>query len=191
MGDSLLVLGSFVNMTKKWLRLGCIGRPHGVRGGVFIAERADALGYSVRSKVLVCGEDPARGKPLKVASQKLSGGRSVLQFVECPSRDDIEALKGQALFIRREDTCIDDSQEYFWEELVGLKVVDCDNDDLGVVERVSNFGASDILSIVHSELGRLDLPFVHSYFDLHHGAESGSLRLIVSKKLFDECWETD
>lgn len=177
--------------TKKWVKLGNIGRPHGVRGGFFIGDRTGLLDLSVKGKALFCGEDPeVGGRYLTVGSQKTSAGRTVLHFTELSYRDQIEAIKGQSLFITRAEIGIDDSQEYLWDELVGLRVVDCNNQDLGVAERVSNFGASDILSIRHSSRGRLELPLVESYFDMSLGESSDKLQLIVSLDLFSDCWET-
>lgn len=73
-------------------------------------------------------------------------------------RDAAAALMGRDIAVPREDLAPPPAGEYYWTDLIGLRVVSRDGDELGVVANVMDTGAHGVL-VVEGERERL-IPFV-------------------------------
>lgn len=122
--------------------LAAVAGAHGIKGEVrlkLFAEGVDSLKKA--ASLLVGGVER---KPLSVRA----GGKAVIaRFEGIDSRDAAEALRGQLVEIERTDLPPLEEGEYYFSDLVGLKVVDEDGEALGTVRSVDNFGASDVVEI--------------------------------------------
>jgi 16S rRNA processing protein RimM len=142
------------------LVVGRIGRPHGVRGEVTVEVRTDdpdarfAPGSSLRT-------DPAERGPLTVAAVHPRSGGLVLAFEGVGSREEAEALRGIVLVVDSAELPeIEDADEWYDHQLVGLAAVDPAGAALGEVADVVHAPASDLL-VVRDVDGREHLvPFV-------------------------------
>jgi 16S rRNA processing protein RimM len=142
------------------LVVGRIGRPHGVRGEVTVEVRTDdpdarfAPGSSLRT-------DPAERGPLTVAAVHPRSGGLVLAFEGVGSREEAEALRGIVLVVDSAELPeIEDADEWYDHQLVGLAAVDPAGAALGEVADVVHAPASDLL-VVRDADGREHLvPFV-------------------------------
>ena len=142
------------------LVVGRIGRPHGVRGEVTVEVRTDdpdarfAPGSSLRT-------EPAERGPLTVAAVHPRSGGLVLAFEGVGSREEAEALRGIVLVVDSAELPeIEDADEWYDHQLVGLAAVDPAGAALGEVADVVHAPASDLL-VVRDVDGREHLvPFV-------------------------------
>ena len=62
-------------------------------------------------------------------------------------KDQADALKGTALYCTRADLPEPADDEFYFYDLIGRACVDKDNNPIGKVIAVENFGASDLLEI--------------------------------------------
>lgn len=76
-------------------------------------------------------------------------------------RDAAELLRGLDVAVTREDLGETESGEFYWVDLVGLAVVNLQNEALGQVEELLRTGGADVL-VVRGERERL-IPFVADY----------------------------
>jgi 16S rRNA processing protein RimM len=142
------------------LVVGRIGKPHGVRGEVTVDVRTDdpdarfAPGSSLRT-------DPPERGPLTVAAAHPRSGGLVLAFDGVGSREAAEALRGTVLVLdSAELPAIEDADEWYDHQLLGLAAVDPAGAALGEVADVVHAPASDLL-VVRDADGREHLvPFV-------------------------------
>ena len=142
------------------LVVGRIGKPHGVRGELTVDVRTDdpnarfATGSSLRT-------DPAERGPLTVAAAHPRSGGLVLAFEGVGSREAAEALRGTVLLVDSAELPeIEDADEWYDHQLVGLAAVDQAGGALGEVADVVHAPASDLL-VVRDADGREHLvPFV-------------------------------
>jgi len=142
------------------LVVGRIGKPHGFRGEVTVDVRTDdpdarfATGSSLRT-------DPAERGPLTVAAVHPRSGGLVLAFEGVGSREAAEALRGTVLVVdSAELPAIEEPDEWYDHQLVGLAAVDAAGAPLGEVAEVVHAPASDLL-VVRDADGREHLvPFV-------------------------------
>lgn len=144
----------------KRICLGKIAAAHGVKGLV---------------KVLPYGDDPTLIETLGAAFVsessdktvsvflKSSAGKFILAEIEgCKDKDAADALRGTELWYERSVMPEPDEGQYYYEDLVGLRVVEND-EEIGAVVAVDNFGASDLLEIKPKKGAAYYLPFVDEY----------------------------
>lgn len=134
-----------------------IGAPHGLRGEV----RAKS---HTQDPLELGGYGPLfdeTGRAFHVLSVRPAKNVVVLKLEGVSSREAAEALKGKALYIAREQLPDDglEEDEVFQTDLVGLSVFDQAGAAYGTVASVHNFGAGDILELVHAGERSVMIPF--------------------------------
>lgn len=146
-------------MSDGWIRIGVIGRPHGIKGALKVHldnPDSDTLeqGLPVR---LALG-----GKVTDHVVAHVGGGH--IGLVALPDRTAAEAWVGAILLAQRADFDDDDDAVYLVDN-VGKAVVDVDGNDLGVIDGFSDNGAQ-ALAEVKTPAGKIVLvPFVPPIVD--------------------------
>jgi 16S rRNA processing protein RimM len=118
------------------VRIGRVGRPHGV-DGAFVVEQAseDLKRFDVGAELLVDGE-PAR----VTVSRQVGGRRRAIKL-------DRAAARGAELAVPRDDLAPLPSDSYYVADLVGLVVLDEGGRRVGVVRDVLPGPANDALEL--------------------------------------------
>ncbi len=134
------------------LRVAHVRRVHGVRGEV----RVQALGGDVARfapGTSVLGERGRR--PLTIASARaLDGDELLLAFEELPSREEAATISGDYLCVQPTQARALGDDEWFVWQLVGLRAVADDGEELGVVRDVEQQPASDVIVVAHGSTER-------------------------------------
>jgi 16S rRNA processing protein RimM len=126
--------------------LGAIAGAHGVKGAFkvkcFTADAANIDAYGP----LTTG-DGKRAIKLKVL-RVAKPGLVIATAAEVKSREDAQALTGTQLFVDRDKLPpTDDEDEFYLEDLIGLRAETEAGDSAGVVKAVFNFGAGDLIEL--------------------------------------------
>jgi 16S rRNA processing protein RimM len=139
--------------------MGRIVAPYGLKGWVRI-EPYSAVPDSLSAyRSWWVGRDGG-WREMKVAESVLQHGASlVARFEGCVERDAALALKGSELAVKREALPQNAANEFYWADLVGLKVVNTKDEALGVLAELFENGAHPVMRVVAGENERL-LPFV-------------------------------
>jgi 16S rRNA processing protein RimM len=124
--------------------LGQIGAAHGVRGEVrlhsFTADPAAIVTYGPLET-----ED---GRIVEIEAMRPAKDHFVARFSGIADRDAAERLKNIKLYVPRERLPEpDQSDEFYYADLVGLRVVDRAGAHIGTVVAVHNFGAGDLIEV--------------------------------------------
>jgi 16S rRNA processing protein RimM len=172
------------------LVVGRVGRPQGIRGEVTVEVRTDypetrfAPGSVLRT-------EPAERGPLTVAGLRPRSGGVVLAFDGVTDRAGAEALRGTVLLVDSAALpAIEDPDEWYDHQLVGLTAVDPEDKALGTVAEVVHAPASDLL-VVRDEAGREHLvPFVRAVVPTVDVA-AGRVVVAAPEGLFDLAGSTD
>lgn len=125
--------------------LGAFAGAHGVKGAAKIKTFTETP-KGVAAYGPVTTEDGARGFTLKII-KVLTDGFVIASALEIKSREDAEALKGMRLYVSRDALPPPDEDEFYLDDLVGLKVFDETGAAMGIVKAVYNFGAGDVLEL--------------------------------------------
>ena len=104
---------------------------------------------------------------LRVVTAKEQGDGVVATAQELPDRNAAEALKGARVFISRASFSTPDDNEFYWVDLIGLDVVNRQDQALGRVTGLLETGPHCVLQIQPSTAGLPEVlvPFVDAYVD--------------------------
>jgi len=81
------------------------------------------------------------------------------------TRTEAEKLIGTKIYVSREDLpALEDEDEFYTDDLVGMAVLDTEGKNIGVVKGAFNFGAGDILEIAFTAGGAEMLLFTRENF---------------------------
>lgn len=89
-------------------------------------------------------------KPLTVKEWRHQGSGLVASFVEVPDRNVAETMNGTTVWVSKDSLPALADDEYYWSDLVGLTVVNEQNECLGVVKNLFETGAHAIMTVVPS-----------------------------------------
>ncbi|SMF76020.1 ribosome maturation factor RimM [Allosphingosinicella indica] len=151
-------------MAEPRVTLAAIAGPHGIDGGVrlkLFAESADAI---ARFEQVQVGD-----RELTIKSMNAAGGQPIARFHGIADRNAAEALRGQLVTVARDALPPLAEGEYYHVDLIGLRCVDCEGADVGIVAAVENFGAGDLLEIERPDGKKSLIPFKPGVADLADG----------------------
>lgn len=137
--------------------LGSIGGPYGTRGWVKIHSATDPPENILRYSPWQVGRD-GRWSRVGVAEGRLQGRGVIARLDGCGHRGDASGYRGCEIAVERSQLPEAEEDEYYWADLVGLRVVTAGGVDLGEVGRMMETGANDVL-VVHGDVERL-IPFL-------------------------------
>jgi 16S rRNA processing protein RimM len=133
-----------------------IGAAHGVRGAVKLwTFTEDPL--AVKRYGPLSTQDGARHFEVTAAREAKSYLVATLKGVT--TRQDAERLNGLELYVAREKLPAADENEYYHADLIGLAAVTANDEPLGRVVAIHNFGAGDIIEIAPPQGATMLLPF--------------------------------
>jgi 16S rRNA processing protein RimM len=136
--------------------MGRIVGPFGIKGWVKLlpitGEPASLLEYA---SWWIEGE--SGWKASKVEKSQLHGQEVVAKLAGCDDRDAAARYRGRNIAIARSDFPAAGENEFYWADLVGLKVVNREGVDLGSIIRIFETGANEVL-VVEGDRERL-IPF--------------------------------
>jgi len=171
----------------EWVYLGQVGRPHGLQGAFFVAQRS--LPWAPEFQHVSIGKRPGKNsRQYKVRSHDFRNGRVILCCEGLANREQLSTVQGLAIWFPRDKVHVDHSSEFLWQDLLGVAVEDKDQVQLGVVKDIYNAGASDVITVENEKGLFIDLPLVSSYFDLSFTDVPSKLTLTLEKSLLAELW---
>lgn len=141
---------------EKLVCLAAVAGAHGVRGQV-------TLKTFTETPESVTAYGPLQDEEGNSYRLKIKGEARGLLIAEVEGvndRDAAEAIKGRRLYVKREALPQpEDSEEFYFADLIGLEARDSSDSLLGYVSAVYNFGAGDLLELRDEEGGERLLPF--------------------------------
>ena len=128
------------------LVVGRVGRPHGLGGEVTVEVRTDDPDQRFMAGSSLATVPAERG-PLIVAGSRWHSGRLLVRFTGYEDRDAAEELRDTILAIDSDDLePLEDPDDFYDHDLIGLQVVTAVGDPVGAVSDVLHYG-QDMLVI--------------------------------------------
>lgn len=129
-------------MKQEFIRVGRIVNAHGIRGEVRVQPRRVSPAFLTRCKTFYID-----GRPVTPTANHV---HKELVLLKLPGVEDMNAAltyKEKALYIRRADVTLPEG-EYFDDELLGMKVHDCDTGALlGTLTAVDEYPAGKVYTV--------------------------------------------
>ncbi len=140
--------------------VGLIGRAHGIRGEVAVDVRSDEPEVRLACGLCVPTEPVERG-PLTITGSREHSGRWLVQFAGVDDRSAAEALRGTQLLADTDSFApIEDPDEFYDHELIGLDVLDGSGTPVGEVADVRHGAGNDLIVVRRAAGGEALVPFV-------------------------------
>lgn len=95
----------------------------------------------------------------KVIAAKVQGNTLVAQLDGIADREAAAQLRGYEIGVPRGQLPAAASGEYYWADLIGLRVINREQDELGRVARIVETGANDVL-VVQDGRQEILIPFI-------------------------------
>lgn len=99
--------------------------------------------------------------PIAVNGGQLQGKAVVMSIDQVTDRNQAMTLIGSELAIKRSQLLDTEEDEFYWADLIGLTVINVDDEVLGTVDHLLETGANDVLVVNAPETDKQYLiPFV-------------------------------
>lgn len=141
--------------------LAAVAGAHGVKGEVRLKLFADSVDSLAAHQNLFVG-----GSEKKLLSVRDGGKTAIARFDGVASREAAEALRGQLVEVDRDALPPLDEGEYYYADLIGLTCFDKDDNTVGSVVGVENFGAGDLLEVEKTDGKRALIPYRDGIADM-------------------------
>ena len=117
------------------VRVGKVGKPHGLQGAFFVEEGSEDPERFAKGVTLLVD-----GQPAHIVESKRAGGRPVIRL-------DREVARGAAIEVERDQLPEPVEGEYYAFQLVGLEVEEEGGEKLGRVTEIASGPANDVLEL--------------------------------------------
>ena len=132
--------------TTTLLVVGKVGAPYGVKGWVKItAYTEDIRGiFDYQPWFIRQGDEQ---KTVEIEEWRSHNNGVIAKLVGIDTRTDAETIKNLEILIEETSLPTLAEDEYYWRDLVGMKVVTNKGYDMGVVKELFETGANDVLLV--------------------------------------------
>ena len=142
-------------MSESSILLAIIGAAHGIKGEVRVKPYGEPHMLNQYGKL-----HDKKGIKYKITRMRPQKSMLVVKFEGVNTRNEAEALNGIELYVEKSKLpALEDEDEFYIDDLIGMKVLDPDGNTIGKVTALPNFGAGDLLEIGLSRGGSALMPF--------------------------------
>ncbi|MBQ7794485.1 MAG: 16S rRNA processing protein RimM [Clostridia bacterium] len=140
------------------LEVGKIVNTHGLRGEVKVVPWTDYPEVFEDIKTVFTAD----GKEFNIKGIKYQKSNIILRFAEITDIDEAEKLKGKTVFAERNALGELPEGVYYVADLIGLKVITDEGEELGEISDVLQTGANDIYEVKREGKKALLIPVIES-----------------------------
>ena len=141
------------------LVVGRIARAHGLKGEVALEIRTDAP--EVRFAPGATVRTQTGNRTLTVLGSRPHSGRLLVTFAEIDDRTTADVLRGMVLVVDEKDSpLLDDPDEFYDHQLVGLRVEHVDGTLIGTLAEVLHLPGGETLAVMKPGGVEILIPFV-------------------------------
>jgi 16S rRNA processing protein RimM len=161
-----------VNSAHKDIALGYISAVHGIKGWVKIHSWTRPMEAILQYQPWLLGEDK---KPVKIVDGRKQGKGIAALLPGFSDREQAATLIGTQIFVGRDQLPATGEGEYYWSDLEGLEVKTINGELLGLVEKLMETGANDVL-VIRGNREHL-VPFVQGQYVTRVDLEEGMIEV--------------
>jgi len=136
-----------VDLITDWVIVGRFGRPHGIKGLItvvsFTEPRDNILSYTHWHAHI-----NKQWEPLTLLHLEMNNKFILARVEGYNEREDVTRLTNIDIAVSRKQLPALPEGEYYWEQLLGMSVVNQQGTVLGSVEEMLSTGANDVLVVV-------------------------------------------
>lgn len=140
-------------------QVGVISSTHGIAGEVKVFPTTDDVKRFKKLKhvILDTGKEKMN---LEVCQVKFFKQMVILKFKEFNNINEVERFRGKSLYVTRENAVKLQKDEYFIADMIGMRVISTEGEELGILEDVLQTGANDVYVVEKEGSQQLLLPAI-------------------------------
>lgn len=159
-----------------FILIATIGKSKGLNGEFFLNSLSEPKENIINYINFKFGDSK---KSIKFDYIKPINKKLIAKLTDINDVDEIKKLTNKELFINKSQLPELPDDEVYWHDLIGMKVINTLNEDIGIVDEVNNFGSSDILMINSSKTSidnesRL-IPFIKDKYIISYSITNNQL----------------
>lgn len=141
------------------LQVGVITTTHGVRGEVKVFPTTDdpARYRDLKKVIMDTGKEK---REIEITSVRFFKNLVIVKFEGINDMTEAEKYKKATLWVSREDAVELEENEYFIADLIGLRAVSDEGEELGLITDVLQTGANDVYIIKKEGKSELLVPAI-------------------------------
>ncbi len=149
-------------MPERFIALGAIAKPHGVRGEVRVHRFNPDSALLEQQDTLYLKRGPDDVRPIRVEAARAHGDAVLVKLAGVDTREAADALRGVELCVPRSALPELEQDEVYHADLVGLQARLENGEGVGEVVSVISYPAADCL-LVRGPDGDREVPFLTPY----------------------------
>lgn len=152
------------------LKFGIVANTHGIRGHLKILSNSDFKNQRLKkgSKLYLEDKFSTNKIAVTVSSWKKNNGSDIIKLENFDNINDVLKFKNYNIFVDELSNDLLKSDEYLFKDLIGCNILNSENNDImGIVSEVSNFGGDDLLQIKVGNNGEIKyIPFIERFIKI-------------------------
>lgn len=129
------------------IKIATLKKPYGIKGWLWVFSQTDTRADIFKMSPWWI-KTAAGFKPLTVSQWREQGQGLVASFKEIPDRTTAETMHGVTVWVHKDSLPKLQDNEYYWSDLVGLTVINQQQECLGIIKEMFETGAHEIISLV-------------------------------------------
>ena len=121
--------------------------PYGVNGWVKIYSFTEKLESFLTYKKLYLSKDQKNWLEIKIKEIKLHGKTIIAKFSEIADRTQAETYKNYLIGVPKDYLPQLNDNQYYWNDLIGLEVLNLQDVSFGLVDTYIETGANDVIVV--------------------------------------------
>lgn len=131
-------------MEKDLIEIARIKGPHGLKGKMWIIPYGDSFERFSGYTHLIIGNQGVQRKLLSCTQRK---GKYIIELEGITHIDLVDKIKNESIYVKREQLEQLQDDEYYWNDLLGMHVVDTDGKALGELVNIFPTGSNDVFVV--------------------------------------------
>jgi 16S rRNA processing protein RimM len=168
-----------VSNQDNWIVVGRFGRPHGVKGSVTVHSFTEPPDNILRYPVWYAFINN-QWQPIRLLQAEMQNKYIIAQIEGYPEREMVAQLTNVDIAVPQNQLEELEAGEYYWYQLIGMKVVNSEGDLFGEVTEILPTGSNDVL-VVEGKKRHL-IPYLPGQFILEINSK---------ERLITVDWEMD
>jgi len=140
--------GSLKKSEPEFLAVGKLRKPFGLTGEMKFESYINDLDVFTQGKEIFLGKSFTRRK---IASMRKSGNSLLLRLEGVNNPEDARILANQILFTQAENLPELEEGNYYYKQLIGIRVEDSEGNQMGEIVEIIETGANDVYVIFNKE----------------------------------------
>ena len=141
--------------TSEKIVLGRITGVYGLKGWVKVFSYTDPMESIVDYSPWYIRPEKKKSSPwtkVKLKAGKRHAKTVIAKLEHCNDCDEAQAYIGSEISVEQDQfEALKDKNAYYWQDLIGLRVINQQNIELGVVTKILETGANDVLVVTSEE----------------------------------------